>query len=221
VLVCRRCNGKGCADCGPVRRAALTEHYTAMITAWMRANGVETIAMTVIASGVAQTSLLNRQRHLAHRDGLDAKYLSIPAGGGRRAVVTTVPEALRSPYQLVPLDQVEAELGQRFQGMPADQRRVTSSTEWAMSHKPKISDSPAGAGAGPAEKRYDQLAAYPSVSLAIAVAKERGHYQGPMAPPEATWTEAHVIRVPSQAELERYLVDIDAGLGGRREREVA
>jgi hypothetical protein len=212
VLVCRRCDGKGCRDCGPIRRQALTEHYGAVITAWMRANRAQQIAMTVIADE-GWRALANRQRYLARKQDTEVNYLCIPARGGRRVVVTTAPEALRSPYHLVDVDQVEGELGLRFQGMPADQRRVSSSADWAETHKPQASGG-AGAG-GVAEKRYDLEAAFPSITQAVQVAKDRRYYQGVMDPPD-DWTEAHVIRVPSRGDLEVYCADIGGYAPGRR-----
>jgi hypothetical protein len=222
VLVCRRCDGKGCRDCGPIVRQAMIEHYTAKITSWMRANNVDRIPMTVIAEQGWQP-LANRQRYLARKHDIDAFYLCIPAASGRRVVVTTMPEALRSPYKLVDLDQVETELGLRFHAMPADQRRVTSSTDWAMTHKPQVSDTAASGNATPPEKRYDQVAGFPSIARAIEEAKRRRYYQGPMDPPE-DWTEAHVMRVPGPLELEAYCTAIGAyhgRRGGRRESEAA
>jgi hypothetical protein len=217
ILVCRRCDGKGCRDCGPIVRQALTTHYTDKITAWMRANGQQQIAMATIHD-VAWSALSNRQRYLARKQDVDAFYLCIPAARDRRVVVTTMPEALRSPYQLVDLDQVETELGLQFHAMPADQRRVTSSTDWAMTHKPQVSDTgAASAPGGTPEKRYDQVAGFPSITRAIEEAKRRRYYQGPMDPPE-DWTEAHVTRIPTQDELESYCAAIGAYQGRRRDQ---
>jgi hypothetical protein len=217
ILVCRRCDGKGCHDCGPIVRQALTTHYTDKITAWMRANHQQHIAMATIHD-VAWNALANRQRYLARKHDEEAFYLCIPTGSGRRVVVTTMPQALRSPYQLVAVDQVETELGLRFHAMPADQRRVTSSTDWAMTHKPQVNDTAASGPGGTPEKRYDQVAGFPSITHAIQVAKERRYYQGPMDPPE-DWTEAHVTRIPTRDELESYCTAIGAYQGRRRDRQ--
>jgi hypothetical protein len=222
IAASRRCDGKGCHDCGPIVRQALTTHYTDKITAWMRANSQQHIAMATIHDQ-AWSALSNRQRYLARKHDIDAFYLCIPASGGRRIVVTTIPEALRSPYQPVDLDQVETELGLRFHAMPADTRRVTSSTDWAMTHKPQVTDTAASAGGSAPVKRYDQVAGFPSITRAIEEAKRRRYYQGPMDPPE-DWTEAHVMRISTQGELESYCAAIGAYQGrrrGRRESEAA
>jgi hypothetical protein len=225
IAACRRCDGKGCRDCGPIRRQELIEHYTAVITSWMRVNRQQQVAMAVIAD-VAWRALANRQRYLARKQDTEVNYLCIPARGGRRVVVTTMPEALRSPYQLVDVDHVEAELGARFHAMPSDQRRVSSSADWVETHKPQAS-SDAGAGAGgiggAPEKRYDQVIAFPSITHAVQVAKQRGYYQGVMDPPD-DWTEAHAIRIPGQGDLEVYCADIGGytrGERGQREGQVA